>query len=612
MKIALLLALILSLVAVILALVALVARGSASSAAPSPAIPAASGVSQDELDALNALAGDATALARLRANAEGLRDALQLSTANMSGLNDDLQSLDTQHAIASAQLQRLQGAVLAVKTDQAVATADLNTAESNEGDAMDNVKKAQEALAILQNNITQAGLPPIDLAARLSAVELSLLQLKGGADTRLFQDRALQMDFCPASKVPLHNHFALRHALAAGARLITLNVEARFSLGTPEADVCNGLAVRGEAIYIVGTTNGSLYANANAGSSDAFVARLDVNNGTVAWVQTLATTGPDRGQSIAVNSAGVFVTGSTNGALATNSTNNGTADVFLAHYSFGGQRLWVRQLGAMDEEDAGVGLAASEKAVFIVGALQGTAFLARYTIGGDQTWLQHLTTVETAHAVALSNGGAIYITGYAAGNLENSTHDVYVARLNIETGGYTWLRHLINGDANKGLALTVGEDAEGTEAVFVTGATEGSLTVTRDAAGAFLARLDADGETAWLVRPVAGQNAGGLGIAVSKTGEVYITGQMVAADPAVESLDAFFGHYSMQGERRSVQEFGTAGEDVGAGIALDEDNSRLFVAGWTTGELFAPPTGSNGQSSDVFVGSFDLLTPCET
>jgi hypothetical protein len=610
LKIAVLFAFALSLVAVVLAIVALVARGSSSSSASSPSAPVANGVSQNELDALDALVGDTAALARLRENAERLRDALMLSKADISGLNDDLQTLDTQHAIASAQLQSLPGAVSAVRADQAVATADLNSVESNETSALDGVNEAQEALATLQSNITQAGLPPADLAVRLSAMELSFLQLKKGVDARLFQDKALQLDVCPASEVPLHNRFALRRRLAAGARLVTLNVEARFSLGTPEGDICHGLAVRGDAIYIVGTTNGSLHANVNAGSSDAFVARLDAYDGTIVWVQTLATAGPDRGRSIAVNSAGVFVTGSTTGALATNSTNNGTADVFLAHYSFGGQKLWVRQLGAMDEEDVGVGVAASETAVFLVGALQNSAFLARFTIGGDQTWLQRLTMVETAHAVALSNSGAVYIAGYATGRLGNGTHDVFVARLNVETGGYTWLRHLTSADADKGLAIAVGEDAEGTKAIFVTGAT---LNATQDAAGgAFLARLDADGETAWLARHGAGQSAGGLGVAVSKTGEVYITGQMIAADPAVGKWDAFVGRYTMQGERRAVHPFGTAGEDVGVALALAEDSSRLFVAVGTTGMLFALPTGSGEQNSDVFVGSFDLETPCQT
>lgn len=106
------------------------------------------------------------------------------------------------------------------------------------------------------------------------------------------------------------------------------------------------------SVYISGQTSSTTLPgalNANAGSTDAFVSKLDAN-GTVLYTLYLGGSGDDDGNGIAVDSAGnAYLTGTTAGGLpvqnAYDSTFNGFIDAFVAKISPSGSLVSCTYLG---------------------------------------------------------------------------------------------------------------------------------------------------------------------------------------------------------------------------------------------------------------------------
>lgn len=102
---------------------------------------------------------------------------------------------------------------------------------------------------------------------------------------------------------------------------------------------------------------------------DAFVARLNVLDGTEVWGQQLGTRTGDYGYGVAVGNGYVFVTGYTSGSLYGSSA--GATDVYVARYnSMNGEGLWGRQFGTSLQDE-----------VWDVAVDGGHVYLAGYTYG---------------------------------------------------------------------------------------------------------------------------------------------------------------------------------------------------------------------------------------
>jgi len=79
-------------------------------------------------------------------------------------------------------------------------------------------------------------------------------------------------------------------------------------------------------LYIAGSTTGSMpvgleqdparQANVNAGRSDAYIAKIHSESGTIRWVKQFGTSGEDSATGLATDSSGmVYVVGSTTGSI---------------------------------------------------------------------------------------------------------------------------------------------------------------------------------------------------------------------------------------------------------------------------------------------------------
>ncbi|MGB3193274.1 MAG: S8 family serine peptidase [Limnoraphis sp.] len=108
------------------------------------------------------------------------------------------------------------------------------------------------------------------------------------------------------------------------------NLNWKRQLGTSQYDSASAVATdRFGNVYITGRTRGKL-GQTHAGGDDVWVTKYNVN-GALQWIQQLGTVGEDVSNSIAVGSTALYITGSTSGSLS--SANKGGDDAWLIKLS---------------------------------------------------------------------------------------------------------------------------------------------------------------------------------------------------------------------------------------------------------------------------------------
>jgi hypothetical protein len=168
------------------------------------------------------------------------------------------------------------------------------------------------------------------------------------------------------------------------AFVATLTTEGRMRwtrrLGGDGADdAATALVARARSMFVSGWTAGGLPEQTAAGGLDAFVARLGPN-GNASWIRQFGTSGDDEAAGLVAVGKGVYVTGSTRGALP-DGTHLGGTDAFARKLSprFG-TGMWTMQLGT-GGEDGAFGIAGDRQGVVLVGATHGS--LEGFTNAGD-------------------------------------------------------------------------------------------------------------------------------------------------------------------------------------------------------------------------------------
>jgi hypothetical protein len=158
--------------------------------------------------------------------------------------------------------------------------------------------------------------------------------------------------------------------------------------GTSADDEGWGVGVHASGVYVVGDTRGALSGKTYQGGSDVFLRKYD-RGGEHQWTRQFGTSADEVGYGVAVNDSGVYVVGTTWGALPVQ-THWGSADVFVRAYTKAGAHRWTRQFGTSDD-DFGLGLAADASAVWVVGSTWGKVGLTHW--GRDDVFLRKYATV---------------------------------------------------------------------------------------------------------------------------------------------------------------------------------------------------------------------------
>ena len=423
-----------------------------------------------------------------------------------------------------------------------------------------------------------------------------------------------------------------------------------FGFGGPNSDVAEDVALDDAGrTYVAGTFEGTIdFGNGvsitSAGDSDAFLVAFDAE-GTALWARRGGTdVFNDFGEAVAVAADGsVYWAGFFTGVATWDGGANPDAEVevfsdfdaFLAKYDAGGNLLWVRQAGGVDQ-DTGDGVAVDFAGnAYLVGGFEGAGtfggetltssgssdgFIAKYDPDGNVLWARQAGGADgdKTYDVALGNAGDPVVVGqfrgvatFGAIPLQSAGQtDVYVVRYSGADGTVQWASQIGADGAEYGRGVAV--TAAGT--VYATGGFENSILVGSDvltSAGftdVFVAQLDPDGGLVW------GRRAGGDGF---DFGESVATNSVYAYATGYVDGDGTFGDepfttaggqdgyllaYDPAGNLNEAAVIGGTNRDNGTGIGVNIEADVYALAGFFRGTI-APggqPLTSAG-SNDGFV-----------
>lgn len=200
--------------------------------------------------------------------------------------------------------------------------------------------------------------------------------------------------------------------------------------GSAEIDSAIGVASDGIAVYVVGETTSSLPGQTGNGDYDAFVRKYDAA-GTEGWTRQFGTSSGDEAFAVAADASGIYVGGTTGGALP-GQNSAGFFDAFVRKYSSAGIEQWTRQFGSSGI-DIVTGAAVDSTGVYAVGNVSGAlpgqvaaggsdAFTRKYDTAGSEVWTtQFGSSSEDRAAAVAANFSGVYVAGYTSGVLPGQT-----------------------------------------------------------------------------------------------------------------------------------------------------------------------------------------------
>lgn len=245
-------------------------------------------------------------------------------------------------------------------------------------------------------------------------------------------------------------------------------------MGGSQYDVARALAVRGNAVVVVGEFQGSMTANGmtltSAGNNDAWLARFTIG-GAYQWVKSVGGTGTDVPNGVALDTTDNIVVAGTFGGMTNlgglTLASAGFNDVFIAKYTGAtGAHLFSKRLGA-NGFDLGLGVAVDgNDSVFLLGQFYGSVdfggpapltaatnkmFLVKYTLAGAYAWSQAFgePAVVTGSSVITNTAGDVAIAGIFCGSVSfggavlssvrtcaENDRDMFAARFAGSTGAH--------------------------------------------------------------------------------------------------------------------------------------------------------------------------------
>ena len=386
--------------------------------------------------------------------------------------------------------------------------------------------------------------------------------------------------------------------------------------GSVSSDPAAGVAVDASGnSYVVGWTDGALPGQTSSGGADAWVRKYDAT-GTVVWTHQFGAGGFAAALGVAVDASGdVYVAGVTDNELPGQINGGGFRDdAFLRKYDSGGAILWTRQFGTAGN-DAALGVAVDASGnVYVAGDVEGTlsgqissggydAFVRTYDPAGGVLWTSQFGTsgIDSAHGVAVDASGNAWAAGVTTGTFAGQTSaggDDAFARAYDSAGTALWTSQF--GTAGSDFANGAAVDASGNASVvgFVNGTLIGqSSSGGRDA---FVLTYAAAGTVLWTRQFGTAGDDYAAGVAMDANGNAYVVGGADGTLPGQASaggFDAFVRAYDSSGSALWTYQFGSADRDGASSVAVDTAGT-LSVAGVTDGTL---PGQTSAGARDAFV-----------
>ncbi len=333
---------------------------------------------------------------------------------------------------------------------------------------------------------------------------------------------------------------------------------------------------------------------------DVFVAKLNPTGSGLLYSTFLGGSSFENGSSIAVDAAGnAYVTGNTwssdfpTTAAAYQTTHGGASDAFVAKLNAAGSALVYSTLLGGSGSD--FGLAIAEEA--------GHAYVTGRTLSAN------FPTTSDAYDGAYADD------------------DAFVVKLGLDGASLAYATFLGGSGSDQGRAIAV----DGSGNLYVTGntsadffVTSGAFDVTHNGASdVFVAKFRSGGSTLQYATFLGGSDSDwGYGIAVDKSGDVYVTGSTLSADFPTRSWafdtthnggsDVFAARLNPSGASLRYATFmGGGQDDHGRAIALGL-SGRVYIAGYTASTDFPVTPGAfdttfNGdEKNDAFAASLSM------
>lgn len=396
-------------------------------------------------------------------------------------------------------------------------------------------------------------------------------------------------------------------------------------LGTASYDIATGVATNREGeVYVAGATagtpmsgSGSL-AEPNLGGLDAWLAKYSAS-GQLKWKRQLGTAHDDVVDAVATDgNQNVYIAGRISGYLVGGRYSD---DAWIARYSQDGAFSWRRQLGGVTAAFAS-GVATDRGGnVYIAGAdfrsRPGAdygsydAFVAKYSAQGALLWIRHLGASEQdlgkgdiSNGVATDRDGNVYISGSTRGSL-GATHrgdeDAWLAKYSAD-GKLRWKRQL--GTSGRDASSGVATDREGN--VYMSGETRGNLATSKPSVGsadAWLAKYSKKGALLWTRQLGTSDWDYSFAVESDEENNVYISGMTTGSLGAANrgSTDAWIARYSADGMLRWKRQLGTPEGDGSNSVAVDR-GGNVYISGYTHGSLGGANQGESG--ADAFLAKY--------
>ncbi|GAB4196085.1 MAG: hypothetical protein Fur006_43190 [Coleofasciculaceae cyanobacterium] len=364
-------------------------------------------------------------------------------------------------------------------------------------------------------------------------------------------------------------------------------------------------------VYIAGGTTGTLGEANNEDSRDALIAKYD-SLGNLLWTKQFGTSSTDSIYGIATDNQGNFyVVGFTEGDLAAPKQAE-VSDTWLAKYDSDGNQLWIQQFGeASISQGFSIDVDADSN-VYISGITVKPApeiatddlWVTKYDTNGNRQWFTEVgsSAFDESYAVAVSNDGSVYTTGWTLGDFAGENAGVYdsvLAKLD-NNGQVEWTKQFGTADYE----WTWGVDTDSQGNVYATGWTLGSLG--GENAGSydvFLAKYDPQGNQVWIKQFGTPGDDEAFRINIDSNDNIYLTGytdNSLGGENA-GSYDAWVAKYDTDGNQGWITQFGTSELDHALGITSDKAGGNIYVTGVTGGSLGA----TNAGSFDSWVAKID-------
>lgn len=325
-------------------------------------------------------------------------------------------------------------------------------------------------------------------------------------------------------------------------------------------------------VYVTGTSG-------TFGSADSDYATIKYNNsGQQQWVARYNGPGnsDDAATAIAVDASGnVYVTGG---------SGSPSSDFATVKYNSSGQQQWVvRYNGPGNADDQAVAIAVdSLGSVYVTGYSVGTGTgtdyaTIKYDNSGQQQWVARYNGPNNGGdgpvGMVIDPSGNVYVTGTSFGPRAVSAGVSAYATVKYDNFGQQQWVAPYNGPGNGSQASGIAIDGSGN--VYVTGESQG-LNGIPDYATVKYSSL---GQEQWVSRYQSPDNLGDMAtaIAVSRSGNVYVTGRSWVSDGASDYATI---KYNSSGQEQWVARYDGPlhFEDYAVGIGLDRAEN-VYVTG---------------------------------